>query len=206
MRLRLDAGAVLVVDLGMDGIATCARLRASGLDAGILVVLPTDQAEARVQALDAGADDCLASPATWEELLARSKAIRRRVTRRQGDRLRAFGVELDIYGLRACRGHRALDLTRLESRLLEVFLRNPRQVLPRAVIIEHVWGDLAESRGNALEVYVCYLRRKLEAGGEPRLIQTVRGVGYAFLETGLAYTAARPKHEYRRQLSHQSNV
>jgi two-component system response regulator MprA len=145
-----------------------------------VVVLPTDDVRMRVAALDAGADDSLPSPAEWGELVARTEAIRRRRAGRGRDVLRAFDVELDVRRSQARRAGRPLELTELETRLLEFFLRNPRQLLLRRLIVSRVWGDDAGVRENALEVYVGYLRRKLEAAGEPRLIQTVRGDGYAF--------------------------
>jgi len=179
-RLHVAEEDVLVLDLGADGIAACSELRRGGTTAGIVVVLPTDDVRLRVAALDAGADDSVPSPAAWGELLARTHAIRRRRAGAVRDLLRACDVELDVRRFEARRGDRPLELTMLETRLLEFFLRNPRQLLPRSLIVTRVWGDASEVGENALEVYVGYLRRKLEAGGEPRLIQTVRGSGYAF--------------------------
>jgi len=193
---RFGRTDVIVLDLGADGIDACAGLRAAGTTAGILVVLPTDEVELRVRALDAGADDCLPSPADGNELIARAETIRRRNARRSGEPLRAFDVELDVRGSRAWRAGRALELTNVETRLLEVFVRNPRQVLPRQLIIERVWGDAA--RENVLEVYVGYLRRKLESANEPRLIQTVRGVGYA-LSDDPAFRSRAAGRSVRRQ-------
>ena len=175
---RLSDRDLVIYDVGLDGIDATGRLRAAGVSAGILVVLPTDEVEARVAALDAGADDCVASPASSDELIARAEAVLRRQARRRGECLHALGVELDTRRGHARRGGRALELTNTEMKILELLLLNHGQVLPKAVIVERVWGETSPTLENTLEVYVGYLRRKLEAGGERRLIQTVRGVGY----------------------------
>ena len=137
----------------------------------------------RVAGLDAGADDYLVKPFALEELLARVRALLRRTV--NGDPqgvLRFADVALDPSTREVRRGERDVELTRTEFLLLELFLLNPRQVLPRALIFDRVWGYDFGPTSNSLEVYVGYLRRKLEAGGEPRLIQTIRGVGYALRE------------------------
>ena len=135
----------------------------------------------RVAGLDAGADDYLPKPFALDELLARLRALLRRAVPDQadGDMLQFEGVTMDLATFEVHRGDRKIDLTRTEFSLLELFLRNPRQVLTRDVINERVWGYDFPTTSNSLEVYVGYLRRKLEAGGEPRLIQTMRGFGYA---------------------------
>ena len=142
-----------------------------------------DAVSDRVAGLDVGADDYLVQPFALEELLARLRALlRRTVNDGDGRALTYADVTLDPSTHEAHRGQRLLELTRTEFLLLELFLRNPRQALTRSLIFERVWGyDFGQS-SNSLDVYVGYLRRKLEAGGEPRLIQTVRGVGYALRE------------------------
>jgi len=137
----------------------------------------------RVDGLDAGADDYLVKPFALEELLARIRALLRRGGHERGEQpLRFADIELDPATREVRRGKRPVELTRTEFNLLELFLRNPRQVLTRSLIFERVWGYDFGPTSNALDVYIGYLRRKTEAGGEPRLIQTVRGVGYALRE------------------------
>jgi two-component system response regulator MprA len=133
----------------------------------------------RVHGLSIGADDYLAKPFALDELNARLRALLRRAAPEDGDGRLGYGdLTLDLQTFRATRGARPLELTRTEHRLLELFLRNPEQVLPRDVIYERVWGFDISLTSNSLDVYVGYLRRKTEEGGEPRLIQTVRGVGF----------------------------
>jgi two-component system response regulator MprA len=184
----LAAGApdALVLDLlmpGVDGLEVCRRLRAAGDRTPVLVLTARAAVSDRVRGLDAGADDYLVKPFALEELLARLRALLRRVGG-AGERelLRFADIELRPLEHTVRRGRRPVELTRTEFLLLELFLRNARQVLTRSQIFERVWGfDFGES-SNSLEVYVGYLRRKLEAGGEPRLLQTVRGVGYVLRE------------------------
>jgi two-component system response regulator MprA len=184
----LAAGApdALVLDVLMprvDGLEVCRRLRAAGDRTPVLVLTARDAVADRVLGLDAGADDYLIKPFALEELLARLRALLRRSSG-GGDheRLRFADLELRPLEHTVRRGRRAIELTRTEFLLLELFLRHPRQVLTRAQIFERVWGyDFGES-SNSLEVYVGYLRRKLEAEGEPRLLQTVRGLGYVLRE------------------------
>jgi two-component system, OmpR family, response regulator MprA len=180
----LAAGApdALVLDVLMprvDGFEVCRRLRAAGDRTPVLVLTARDAVPDRVQGLDAGADDYLVKPFALEELLARLRALLRR-SGGAGDHeaLRFADLELRPLEHTVRRGRRAIELTRTEFLLLELFMRHPRQVLTRSQIFERVWGyDFGEA-SNSLEVYVGYLRRKLEAAGEPRVLQTVRGLGY----------------------------
>jgi len=148
---------------------------------GLPVLMLTARAEvdSRVAGLDAGADDYLPKPFALAELLARLRALLRRVTTESTDVLRFADLELDPGTREVGRGGRPIELTRTEFSLLELFLRNPRQVLTRSVIFERVWGFDFGPTSNSLDVYIGYLRRKTEDGGAPRLIHTVRGVGYA---------------------------
>jgi two-component system response regulator MprA len=136
----------------------------------------------RVEGLDAGADDYLVKPFALEELLARVRALLRRAGAEEGETLRFADLELDPATREVRRGAEPIELTRTEFALLELFLRNPRQVLTRSLIFERVWGYDFGAGSNSLDVYIGYLRRKTEAGGRPRLIHTVRGVGYALRE------------------------
>ena len=171
---ELEADLV-VLDAGPSGAGLCGELRARGWRVPILLVLGRDDPASRVAALEAGADDCLGRPFAPRELAARASALLRRVPEKA--QLRFADLLYDLAKREVRRGERQLDLTATEARLLELFLRNPRQVLPRELILERVWGGTAIG-SNALEVYVGYLRRKLELAGEPRLLHTVRGVGY----------------------------
>jgi two-component system response regulator MprA len=172
----------LVLDVLMprlDGFEVCRRLRAAGDRTPVLVLTARDAVPDRVRGLDAGADDYLVKPFALEELLARLRALLRRTAAgAAGEKLRFAGVELDPAEHTVRRGRRPIELTRTEFLLLELFLRHPRQVLTRSQIFERVWGYDFGASSNSLEVYVGYLRRKLEAEGEPRLLHTVRGVGY----------------------------
>ncbi len=181
------AGAdALVLDVlmpRMDGIAVSTQLRARGDRTPILLLTARDAVADRVAGLDAGADDYLVKPFALEELLARLRALLRRNGASSGQGTLTFGdLSLDAGTREVLRGDRPIELTRTEFLLLELFLLNPRQVLTRSLIFERVWGYDFGPSSNALEVYVGYLRRKLERGGEPRLIQTVRGVGYVLRE------------------------
>ncbi|HEY7961176.1 MAG TPA: response regulator transcription factor, partial [Solirubrobacteraceae bacterium] len=172
-----------------SGVEVCRRMRANGAQTSVLMLTAKDTIGDRVAGLDAGADDYLVKPFALDELLARVRAGVRRAQAasprdEQTEELEFAGVRIDLAACMAFRGDRTLDLTRTEYLLLEYLLTNPRRVLSRSMIFEHVWGyDLAAS-SKALDVYVSYLRRKLEAGGEPRLIHTVRSVGYALREPG----------------------
>jgi two-component system response regulator MprA len=178
----LRAPDAIVLDVLMprlDGVAACRRLRDLGDRTPVLMLTARDAISDRVAGLDAGADDYLVKPFALEELLARLRALlRRSVNGAEDGVLRFADVELDPGTREVRRGDRSMELTRTEFLLLELFLLNPKQVLTRSLIYERVWGYDFGPSSNALDVYVGYLRRKLEAGGEPRLVQTVRGVGY----------------------------
>jgi two-component system, OmpR family, response regulator MprA len=175
---------VLVLDVmlpGIDGLEVARRLRAQRNQVPILMLTARGAVGDRVAGLDAGADDYLLKPFALEELLARLRALMRRTT--GGDGTLAFSDLVLEPGTREIRrGARRLELTVTEFNLLELFLRNPRQVLRRSLIYDRVWGYDFGPDSHALDVYIGYLRRKLEAGGEPRLIHTVRGIGYALRE------------------------
>jgi two-component system response regulator MprA len=185
----LEDGAqpdVVLLDLlmpGVGGLEVCRRLRRSGSRLPVLMLTARAEVSDRVSGLDAGADDYLAKPFALQELLARVRALLRRSGGDEGDVLRFADLELDPSTREVRRGGEEIDLTRTEFSLLELFLRNPRQVLTRSLIFERVWGYDFGAGSNSLDVYVGYLRRKTEAGGGPRLIHTVRGVGYALRET-----------------------
>jgi len=184
-----DAVVLDVMMPRMDGLEACRRMRAAGDTTPVLMLTARDGVGDRVAGLDAGADDYLLKPFALEELLARVRALLRRA-RLTGpgdapdddDVLRFGDLSMDPVSYEVRRGERLLELTRTEFALLEVFLRHPRQVLTRTVLLERVWGYDFGTTSNSLEVYVGYLRRKLEADGEPRVLQTVRGVGYALRE------------------------
>src|SRR5688500_5405086 len=180
---------VVVVDVMMprlDGIETTRALRAAGNDVPILVLTARDAVGDRVEGLDAGADDYLTKPFALEELLARLRALLRRIVpdgEGENEVLTFSDLTMDVASRDVARGGRPIELTRTEFTLLEMFLRRPRRVLDRSFILEEVWGYDFPTSANSLEVYVGYLRRKTEAEGEPRLIQTVRGVGYVLKES-----------------------
>jgi two-component system response regulator MprA len=184
-----DRPDALVLDVMMprlDGLEVCRQLRSTGDDLPILVLTARDSVSERVAGLDAGADDYLPKPFALEELLARLRALlRRRVLPDDHDSpaLTFSDLSLDPITREVTRGDRQISLTRTEFSLLEMLIANPRRVLTRSRILEEVWGFDFPTSGNALEVYVGYLRRKTEAEGEQRLIHTVRGVGYVLRET-----------------------
>jgi two-component system response regulator MprA len=174
-----DAVILDVLMPGVDGLEVCRRIRATGDRTPVLMLTARTEVSERVAGLDAGADDYLAKPFAREELVARLHALLRR-TGWQGDRtlLRFEDLELDPDAHEARRGGRLLELTRTEFLLLELLMNHPRQVLTRSTIFDRVWGYDFGPSSNSLEVYIGYLRRKTEAAGEPRLLHTVRGVGY----------------------------
>jgi two-component system, OmpR family, response regulator MprA len=179
------ADAVLL-DVAMprlDGLEVCRRLRAAGDPTPILLLTARVAISERVAGLDAGADDYLVKPFALEELLARLRALLRRSAPADDDEVLRFNdLSLDPATREVTRGTRPIELTRTEFLLLELLLRNARQVLPREVIFDRVWGYDFGANSNSLEVYIGYLRRKTEADGESRLVHTVRGVGYVLRE------------------------
>ncbi|MDT0203407.1 response regulator transcription factor [Nocardioides sp. AE5] len=185
--LRPDAVVMDVMMPRLDGIETTKALRTAGNDVPILVLTARDAVGDRVDGLDAGADDYLTKPFALQELLARLRALLRRVIPREehaDDEVLAFSdLSMDLASREVLRGKRSIEFTRTEFALLEMFLRRPRRVLERSFILEEVWGYDFPTTANSLEVYVGYLRRKTEAEGEPRLIHTVRGVGYVLKDS-----------------------
>jgi len=179
---------VVVMDVMMprlDGLEATKALRKAGNDVPIIVLTARDAVGDRVEGLDAGADDYLTKPFALQELLARLRALLRRVVAPEdvADETLTFSdLTMDIATREVRRGDRLVELTRTEFTLLEMFLRRPRRVLERSFILEEVWGYDFPTTANSLEVYVGYVRRKTEAEGEPRLIHTVRGVGYVLKE------------------------
>jgi two-component system response regulator MprA len=178
-----DAVVLDVLMPHVDGLELCRRMRSRGDRTPVLMLTARDAVADRVAGLDAGADDYLVKPFALDELLARVRALLRRAVPGTGRApLRFADVELDPVAHEVRRGERPIELTRTEFLLLELFLRHPRQVLTRSLIFENVWGYDFGPSSNSLEVYMGYLRRKTEAGGEPRVLHTVRGVGYVLRE------------------------
>ncbi|GMQ86182.1 MAG: response regulator transcription factor [Acidimicrobiia bacterium] len=166
---------------GIDGVEVCRRLRAAG-DVAVLMLTARDAVSDRVRGLDSGADDYLVKPFAYEELLARVRSLLRRSDPADRNVLHCADLEIDVDAIEVRRGERTIELTALEFRLLEHLCGNRRVVLTRPQILESVWGLDADTTSNVVDVYVRYLRKKLEAGGEARLIHTVRGVGYVLRE------------------------
>jgi two-component system, OmpR family, response regulator MprA len=182
-RLGSAAYEAVILDIAMpyvDGLEVCRRLREGGDRTPVLMLTAREEVDDRVAGLDAGADDYLVKPFALRELLARVRALLRRASEEdeQEGTLTFEDLRLDLLAHEAWRGERVLQLTRTEFLLLEMFLRHPRQVLTRSAIFEHVWGYDFGATSNSLGVYMGYLRRKTESGDEPRLLHTVRGVGY----------------------------
>jgi two-component system response regulator MprA len=183
-RLRARRFDLVVLDVMMpepDGIEVCERLRSDGVELPVLMLTARDAVRDRVTGLEAGADDYLVKPFANEELVARVRALLRRVGG-GSERLSFAGVELDLHTRDARRGEREIALSPIEFELLELFLRHPRQVLSRSLIYDRIWGYDGSLSSNTLDVFVGHLRRKLEAGAEPRLLHTVRGVGFTLRE------------------------
>jgi two-component system response regulator MprA len=183
---RLAAGPpdAVVLDVsmpGLDGLEVCRRMRQAGDRTPVLMLTARDAVDDRVAGLDAGADDYLVKPFALKELKARLRALLRR-TEQGAAVLRFADLELDPGAREVRRGARRIELSRTEFALLELFIAHPRQVLTRSAIFERVWGYDFGATSNALGVYMGYLRRKTEHGGEPRLLHTVRGVGYVLRE------------------------
>jgi two-component system response regulator MprA len=185
-RLRTECVDAIVLDVAMprlNGLETARRLRSNGDRTPILILTARDAVDDRVEGLDAGADDYLPKPFALRELYARLRALLRRVET-PTEELQLANLRLDPLTRDVYRGERRIELSRTEHTLLELFMRNPRQVLTRSMIYEQVWDyDLGPS-SSVLGVYMGYLRRKTEAGGEPRLLHTIRGVGYILRESG----------------------
>jgi two-component system response regulator MprA len=182
-RLGASPYEAVILDVGMprlDGIEVCRRMRQSGDRTPVLMLTARGEVDDRVAGLDAGADDYLVKPFALRELLARLRALLRRADELDGDAeaLSFEDLRLDLLSHEAFRGERPLALTRTEFLLLEMFMRNPRKVLTRSAIFEDVWGYDFGSSSNSLGVYIGYLRRKTELDSQPRLLHTVRGVGY----------------------------
>ena len=174
-----DAMVLDVLMPRVDGLEVSRTLRRNGSRMPILMLTARTQVDDRVEGLDAGADDYLTKPFALEELLARVRALLRRTSDGSGETLQFADLLLDPGTREVTRGGERIELTRTEFSLLELFMLNPRQVLTRSLIFERVWGYDFGFASNSLDVYIGYLRRKTEAGGRPRLIHTVRGVGYA---------------------------
>jgi two-component system response regulator MprA len=184
--LALDPPDALVLDLQLpdiDGLSVCQRMRSAGDDTPVLMLTARDAIQDRVAGLDAGADDYLVKPFALAELLARLRALLRRQSGTESELLRYGDLTLDTATREAHRGARPFTLTRIEYDLLELFLRHPRQVLTREIILDRVWGYNFDSSTNSLAVYIGYLRRKTEEAGEHRMLHTVRGVGYVLRES-----------------------
>ncbi len=176
---------IVLLDLmlpGVDGLTVCRRLRAAS-DVPILILTAKEAVPDRVLGLDAGADDYLVKPFNFDELLARVRALLRRRQRTTGqEELRFADLSINPGSREVYRGTRRIELTAREFEMLALFMQNPRQVLTRDVLYDRIWGYDFGGESNIIEVYIRYLRSKLEESGEPRLIQTVRGVGYALRE------------------------
>ncbi len=187
LRANPNATELLVADVLMprlDGLELTRRLRAGGSELPILMLTARDEVSDRVAGLEAGADDYLVKPFALEELIARIRALLRRLGADETATTLSFAdVTLDTGTREVTRSDEQIALTRTEFALLELFLRNPRQVLTRSVIFDRVWGYDFGYGSNSLDVYISYLRKKTEAGGKPRLIHTVRGVGYALRDS-----------------------
>lgn len=183
---REEPPDLVILDImlpGIDGMEVCRRLRRNHADMPILMLTARDAIPDRVAGLDAGADDYLVKPFAFDELLARLRALLRRVRPPEpGEVLRFADLTMNTATREVWRGDRPVELTAREFDILELFMRHPRQVLTRDILYERIWGYDYGGESNIIEVYVRYLRAKLEAAGEPRLLHTVRGVGYVLRE------------------------
>lgn len=183
--LAIASPDLMILDLLMprvDGLEVCRRLRAAGDSTPVLMLTARDSVANRVEGLDAGADDYLVKPFALDELLARVRALLRRSSPEGQQVLKFSDLSMDTTSREVKRGNRSIELTRTEFLLLELFLNNPRRVLTREIILDRVWGFDFGPESNSLEVYIGYLRKKMESDGEPRLIHTIRGVGYVLRE------------------------
>ncbi len=184
-RLEAEQPDAVILDVlmpGMDGLEVARLVRRAGNRVPVLMLTAREAVQDRVAGLDAGADDYVTKPFALEELVARLRALLRRTSDGGGEVMRFADLELNPGTREVSRSGDPIELTRTEFSLLELFLLNPRQVLTRSIIFERVWGYDFGFASNSLDVYIGYLRRKTETGGKPRLIQTVRGVGYALRE------------------------
>lgn len=184
--VRRSEPDLVVLDVmmpGIDGVGVAGRLRSDGYEVPILMLTARTSVADRVDGLDAGADDYLVKPFAYPELLARVRSLLRRSETSDRDVLAYSDVRIDVDAMEVSRGGRDVDLTALEFSLLEYFMRNPRTVLSRAQILAEVWGLEADTTSNVVDVYVGYLRKKLEVEGEPKLLHAVRSVGYVFKES-----------------------
>jgi two-component system response regulator MprA len=184
-QIEVSEPDVIVLDVMMpfvDGLETCRRLRARGYGTPVLILTALGQVGDRVDGLDAGADDYMVKPFALDELLARLRALLRRSTGDVTPVLTASGVTMDVGTREVTRDGASIDLTKTEFDLLEVLMIEPGRVVSRDRLYRDVWGFDFATSSNSLDVYIGYLRRKTETGGKPRLIHTVRGVGYAFRE------------------------
>ncbi len=180
---------IIILDVMLpkvDGITLCRRLRAEGNTAAVLMLTAKDEVDDRVTGLDAGADDYLVKPFAFRELLARLRALRRRNSGQRTTRLQVGDLTLDLVTHQASRNGQVIDLTAKEFALLELLMRHPNQVLSRTVIAEHVWDYDFYSQSNIVDVYIRYLRKKLDDPFDVKLIQTVRGAGYRLVDVNHA--------------------
>jgi len=178
---------ILILDVmlpGMDGFQICKRLRQEGRETGLLMLTAKDAVSDRVTGLDAGADDYLVKPFAFRELLARLRALRRRSTHQKSTTVQVGDLKLDLLTHRAERQGQIIDLTAREYTLLELLMHHPNHLLSRTVIAEHIWDYSFYHESNVVDVYIAYLRRKIDDPFDVKMIQTVRGMGYRLLDPG----------------------